>query len=246
VYLWTLTRDASSAGRPPDEFKIQLILPALMQGRGARGSLDLEDVEVTLLLGFSPELGVFCAWEASRYTDFAYSANAQVKEALLLEAQESGWAVAEPRPKKGQEPEVRVAFTPGNLPHFIKVAKEADDKGLVADDRMNWFLRQAPDLAGEPRLPRGAPPEPSEQIRAKRLTLRLERDRKFAVTVRKEYGSACVVCGLQLEIVEGAHIIPAGETGGVDEGWNGLCYARLTIGCLMPRVRLGLQPRFSW
>lgn len=62
AYLWTVTRDLSAPGaRPPDEFKIQLILPD--QARGARGTLDLS-APLTVLLGYSPDFGVFVAWEA--------------------------------------------------------------------------------------------------------------------------------------------------------------------------------------
>src|SRR5688572_22821406 len=75
VYLWTLTEDRSKGGaRPPGEFKIQLIVAN--QSAGQSGSLDLSH-HPTVLLGYSADFGVFVAWQATLYTDFAYSTNVQ-------------------------------------------------------------------------------------------------------------------------------------------------------------------------
>jgi hypothetical protein len=62
LYLWTVTPDRSAAGaRPAGEYKIQLILPT--QPRDWRGNLDLTGA-FTVLLGYSPDFGVFVGWEA--------------------------------------------------------------------------------------------------------------------------------------------------------------------------------------
>ena len=41
--------------------------------------------------------------------------------------------------------------------------------------------------------------------------------------VLDEYSNACAICGLQLSIVEGAHIIPVHDPRSRDERWNGIC-----------------------
>src|SRR5262249_32082854 len=126
IYLWTLTADRSAGrARPQGEHKIQLILPE--QPRGTRGSLD-EDRLHTALLGFSPEFGVFAAWEARFYRSFGYSANVQAREEMLIEARDYGWAVAPPRTQKNDE--VRVAFTPANLITFLRACRSADQRHL--------------------------------------------------------------------------------------------------------------------
>ena len=69
AYVFTVTRDRSAGGaRPPDEYKIQLIIDG--QLRSARGSLDLKGAH-TVLLGFSPDFGVLVAWEARLYSNFS-------------------------------------------------------------------------------------------------------------------------------------------------------------------------------
>lgn len=220
AYLWTVTRDRSAPGaRPPGEFKIQLILPG--QTRRTSGFIDLAD-RYTVLLGYSPDYGVFVAWEARLYGAFSYSANVQVREPLLSEASRGGWAVDEPRMKRG-ELEVRVAFTPGNLFHYLNTAKNADHRGLHGKWREAYFLSCVPSVT-PPKLPASAKglEDYIESQRSRIASVRLYRDATFSPRVKREYAYACAVCGLQLEIVEAAHIIPVHEKGSPDKIWNGM------------------------
>src|ERR1700738_5139117 len=118
VYLWTITEDRSSPGaRPPGEYKIQLILPG--QPRDQQGEFAFAADTLTVLLGYSAEFGVFVGWDAYLHSPFGYSKNAQVPVELREEARAGGWAVAPPR-RLQNGPEVRVAFTPGNLSLFLQ------------------------------------------------------------------------------------------------------------------------------
>src|SRR5262249_52039537 len=71
-------------GRPQDEYKIQVIVPGAK--RGARQRLDTPDGRFPLLVGYSPDFEVFALWDASLYSDFAYSRNVQVREMTLVGA----------------------------------------------------------------------------------------------------------------------------------------------------------------
>src|SRR5207249_1150702 len=102
----------------------------------------------TVLCGFSPDFGVYAAWEPRRHTDFAYSGNVQVREPLLEEAQATGWAVAKPRRVRGGL-EVRVAFTPGNIARFIQLSRVADQRGLDGEEREAFFLSRGRWAPGE-------------------------------------------------------------------------------------------------
>jgi len=213
VYLWTLTPDRSTAGRPPGEYKIQIIVDG--QSRRSRGQLELDSSAFTALLGYSPDFGVFAAWEAPLYPTFAYSRNVQVRERLLQEARAQGWSVDEPRRVSGGE-EVRVAFSPGNLVTYLQIAQEADRLGLHGTPRREFFEGA--------RAPVSASVNPDvEKARGRVAATRLQRSSTFAPAVKREYGYRCAVCGLQLEITEAAHIIPASEPNGSDEIWNGVC-----------------------
>jgi putative restriction endonuclease len=220
LYLWTVTADRSEQGRPAGEFKIQLILPGQPKVKGPRGSLDLEGAYAALL-GYSPDFGVFVGWEARLYQRFAYSRNVQCREELLKEARNSGWAVAPPRRAGGSE-EVRVAFTPGNLLHYLRTSRTADTEDKVGKWREAYFLAQTPNVRAP--LPTRARDldEQVERQRQRVAATRFVRDAKFSACVRQQYDYACAVCELQLEVVEGAHIIPVCEPGSSDEVWNGV------------------------
>jgi len=218
--LFTVTRDRSAGGaRPLGEFKLQLIIDG--QARGDRGSLKL-DGAYTVLLGFSPDFGVFVGWEASLYTDFAYSANVQVREPLLAEARDNGWAVAAPRAIK-RSTEVRVAFSAGNLLAYLRAVKDADRRNLKNLWREAFLLSKAPHFDAT-ALPASAPALETyiHRERQRLNTTRLSRDSRFAPLVKKQFGFSCAVCGVQLEIIEAAHIIPVNDQRSSDEVWNGL------------------------
>lgn len=221
AYLWTVTADRSAPGaRPAGEYKVQMILAD--QPRGARGHLDM-DGAYPVLLGYSPEFGVFSAWQVALYAEFAYSRNVQVREELLSEAMTSGWAVAPPRQLQSGEEEVRVAFSAGNLMHFLRVAKEADVRHLQGSRREAFFLAMTPNYTAV-AIP-GRDQDISNYVANERQRLaatRLSRDSRFAPMVKEQFDHSCTLCSIQLGIVEAAHIIPANETEGKDETWNGL------------------------
>jgi putative restriction endonuclease len=219
-YLWTVTADRSRPGaRPAGEFKIQLIVDG--QARGARGSIPT-DGALTVLLGYSPDFGVFVGWQASIYSEFAYSANVQVRDPLLAEARNSGWAVAPPRTLRGTT-EVRVSFSPGNLVHYLRLTREADADQLTGTWREAFFLSRIPNHAAS-RLPsRSALVDEYIARERQRLAVtRLSRDARFSPSVKEQFAHSCAVCRVQLGIVEAAHIIPAHESHGRDDVWNGV------------------------
>jgi len=220
AYLFTVTRDRSTSGaRPPDEFKIQLIIQD--QDRGDRGSLEMRGA-YTVLIGFSPDFGVFVGWEARLYSDFAYSANVQVREPLLVEARNNGWAVAPPRKLKSSS-EVRVAFAAGNFLPYLRASREADKQNLLETWREAFMLARSPYYQAEHLPTRSRDIDTYVQRERQRLnSTRLSRDSKFAPRVKKEFDYSCAVCTVQLEIVEAAHIIPINHPQCRDDIWNGL------------------------
>lgn len=219
VYLWTVTH-VESEDRPLDEYKIQLILPG--QTREQRGRLIVGD-KPTLLLGYSPDFGVFVGWEATLHRDFSFSAAKQIKEVSLEEGRRSGWAVATPRTLRVGGLEVRVAFSPANLALYVRLSIAADAQGLSGVAREAFFLAATPNAPPLAAGDAGAGAEVTvKRMRRKLLVARAQRDARFGPLVKKEYDFSCAVCGMQLGIVEGAHIIPASAADGEDEIWNGI------------------------
>jgi putative restriction endonuclease len=219
IYLWTVTH-VESSDRPEDEFKIQLILPG--QLREARGALVMSRSIPTFLMGYSPDFGVFVGWETRLHADFSFSTAVQVKEETLEEARNTGWAVASPRRVRGGL-EVRVVFTAGNVLRYLRLARDAERKSVYGIQREAFFLTHTPNIGGlDLSIPEHDPEGVVAQVRGRLATYRLERDRRFGPMVKRQYDYACAVCSTQLEIVEGAHVIPANEKHGEDKIWNGV------------------------
>jgi len=221
IYLWTTTPDQSARGRrPADEHKAQITLPGTP--RGSRQILLHRDM-TTALLGYSPVFGVFSAWQVERHLDSAWSANLQFKEALLANAAAFGWAVGEPRNTFGRNagPEVRVAFHPVHLAHYLQVLRDADAGGLQGNPRRQFLIANRPVRVPAP-VPDAAETG-AQQERRRVMGSRLYRDSAFSRNVAAEYGSECAICATQLSITEGAHIIPVHDERSVDQIWNGIC-----------------------
>jgi len=87
VYMFNGTNPPG--GRALDEYKIQIILPD--QRRGSRASLDFSDGRMPVLAAYvciadGVKDGVFVLWDAFKHSDFAYSANMQVKSETIIKA----------------------------------------------------------------------------------------------------------------------------------------------------------------
>jgi putative restriction endonuclease len=215
IYLWTLTPDRSRQGRPLGEHKIQMIGDGHQRGRH-EDMIFLSDAE-TVLAGFSPDYGVFVVWEARYHHLYAYSRNVQVREHLLEEARRTGWAVDQPRQiTNGRE--VRGAVSPGNLARYIRLAREANARGLTAERKEAFLIDFGRDFPND-NEPRSTP----VFLRERELVTRATRDITFAPKIKMAFGYRCGVCSTQLDIVEAAHIIPISEEESADEVWNGIC-----------------------
>ena len=69
--------------------------------------------------------------------------------------------------------------------------------------------------AEEPEIPEAAD-------RARQAGSRLVRDSRFSRRVVDAYDGLCAMCGLDVGLVQGAHIYPVSAPGSHDEPWNGL------------------------
>ncbi len=56
---------------------------------------------------------------------------------------------------------------------------------------------------------------------------RFKRNPKFIKEVKEAYNHRCAMCGIQLECVDAAHIIPISDDLGIDEVENGICLCTL-------------------
>lgn len=87
----------------------------------------------------------------------------------------------------------------------------------------------------------GQTEEPAEE-RARRAAEVLVRSAAFSKRVVEAYDGLCAMCGLNFDLLEGAHIFPLAAPGAPDEVWNGLALCRNHHGAF-DRHRLWIDPR---
>lgn len=127
-------------------------------------------------------------------------------ERLFREAQQFGWA----EPYRNGHGNLHWSFLPPLLPTFIEL-----------------YQANAPVSAREIQVAAvssGLVDEPSRQAaaRARQAMTRLVRYAAFGQMVVTAYDKRCAMCGLNLGLVSGAHILPVAATQSVDKVWNGL------------------------
>lgn len=130
------------------------------------------------------------------------------RRVTLLTAAETGWA--EGVNSKGET--IRCFFPP-----LLPLSASADWSGLALSDST---LQIALDAAGVPEA--SSADYPAAVDRARRTGTSIIRDARFSRRVTDAYEGLCAMCGLDLGLVQGAHIYPASAPGSVDEPWNGL------------------------
>jgi len=106
-------------------------------------------------------------------------------------------------------------FEPALLPLWVEMLD--GDVRVPAEP-----IRVAAEASGLTDLPSGAAlPDPARD-RLRRSTSALVRDARFSRAVIAAYDGLCAACGLNLGLVQGAHIYPASAPGSIDHVTNGL------------------------
>lgn len=103
------------------------------------------------------------------------------------------------------------------LPPLLPLSYAADRDG-VSPDRS---AMQAA-ITGSGLLTADEPEIPEAAERAREAGSRLVRESRFSHRVIEAYDGLCAMCGLDVGLVEGAHIYPVSAPGSHDEPWNGL------------------------
>ena len=69
-------------------------------------------------------------------------------------------------------------------------------------------------------------PDPDAGERTRAVMSRLVRKATFGRDVCRAYAQRCAMCGVGLNLLEGAHILPASNPGSTDKIWNGIALCR--------------------
>lgn len=206
VYIWTLTHGGGSA-RPADEYRIQLtsVTPPLPENPDGP----------TLLLGYEPNTKCFAGFDMRMHRTFStQSPSIQININTLREAVRDGFAFV----RKGNN-EIAVGFRPDNILAYALNCESLHESGsdAVLSDILSRVGRfeAVPDTEIELL--------PFERRRVVAKVTRLARDSDFRRKVTIAYDRKCCVTGLQLRLIDAAHILPVGAEGSTDTVGNGLC-----------------------
>ena len=204
VHIWNLTPGGQN--RPEDEWRIQ-----------ATGvdRFEPEPDGKTLILGWQNEWGVFAGFDFTRHrAELGYSPSIQIREAALHQAVVDGFA-----PHNKGNGELAIAFRPDCLAAYVANLESLHECGRAAGEmEMLSRIGQDPDAVDDMEV--------EEKIAEPRRyavlsTKRALRETGFRKRVLTAYGQSCAMCGIQLRLLDGAHILPAAHpdsTNGTDNG----------------------------
>ena len=209
VYIWHMTHGGGKA-RPKDEYRIQITgvdhFELLPEGK-------------TLILGWWKDAEVFAGFDMRKHIGkLGASPSIQIREDALRKAYVNGF---EPCDKGNKE--VAIAFRPDFFVEYLKNLESLHDFGQSAQDFA--ILREVaenPEINDDDVIMQDAARKTTVVSVSKKL-----RDVSFRKRVLTAYGFRCAVCGIQLKLVEAAHIIPVSHAKSTDETRNGLALCAL-------------------
>ena len=207
VYIWNCTHGGGAA-RAKDEYRVQLtsVVPSDVSG------------DVTLLLGWHDGYRVFVAFDIRKHDgQSSQSPSIQIRESTLQNAHTKAFAIY-PRGNG----EIAVAFRPEFLVEYALSAKSLHKTGRAAID---LALLNELDTLDEPQI------ETKVTDRERRIILtqiaKKYRASDFQRRVLGAYSHRCAACGVQLNLIDAAHIIPVAATTSTDETKNGIALCKL-------------------
>lgn len=209
IYIWHLTHGGGKA-RPKDEYRIQIT---------GVDKFELLHGGKTLILGYWKEADVFAGFDVRKHLGrLGSSPSIQIREDALRKAYINGF---EPCDKGNKE--VAVAFRPDFFVDYLQSLEPLHDFGQSAKD-----LSVLSEIAQNPEV--NITNVQIQNVERKTTIVSVSkklRDVSFRKRVLTAYGFHCAVCGVQLKLVEAAHIIPVNHDNGTDETRNGLALCTL-------------------
>ncbi len=144
----------------------------------------------------------------------------QVSESALRQALLTGFA-----PYVNRKGETAIAFRPDFLGTYIDFLEEMHDSGAVPSEaRLLEKLSVDPEVVPDEHIE----DEVSEGRKFALLsTKRALRALDFSRRVLSAYEHRCAICGVQLRLIDGAHILPAAHPESTDGTANGVALCAL-------------------
>jgi putative restriction endonuclease len=210
VYIWHLTH-GGGAKRPVDEYRIQIT--------GIK-KFDKLQGEKTLILGWWEAGKVFAGFDFARHSGtLGFSPSIQIHEEALRKAHINGIATI----NKGNK-EIAVAFRPDFFVHYVESLEDLHNFGESDNDyAILEKILENPERVNDKLIDQVSPPR---KIIASTINKKL-RDTSFKSRVLTAYGFECAFCGLQLKLIDAAHLVPVSYPKSSDETCNGIALCAL-------------------
>jgi putative restriction endonuclease len=211
VYIWNITH--GGATRAADEYRIQIT---------GIEKFEAEPNTRNLVLGWWDDVSVFAGWDIRQHVGaLGASPSMQVSEGALRQALLSGFA-----PYANRRRETAIAFRPDFGCTYIEFLEQMHDSGRVpAEVNLLTKLSEDPDEVADEEI--------DEEVSGRRKFAILSTKRAMRAldfsrrVVLSAYEHRCAICGVQLRLVDGAHILPVAHPGSTDQTANGVALCAL-------------------
>lgn len=210
IYVWNLTHGGGAA-RPKDEYRIQIT--------GA-DRFEQHAGEKTLILGWWSEVGVFAGFDFTKHrTKLGFSPSMQIREEFLRKALINGFSPCD----KGNG-EIAIAFRPDFFTNYVQNLEQLHGFGESKKDFKVLEEVSVQPLEINKQLINQVSKQ--RQIAVIQLSKKL-RDASFKARVLTAYSNKCAFSGMQLKLVDAAHIVPVNYDNSTDETSNGIALSAL-------------------
>ncbi|MBD3315832.1 MAG: HNH endonuclease [Chitinivibrionales bacterium] len=210
IYVWHLTHGGGKM-RPADEYRVQIT---------GVDRFEKEPDGLTLILGWWESGQVFAGFDIERHSGpLGFSPSIQIREEALRKAYENGFA---PWVKDNQE--IAIAFHQDFLAEYIRNVSALHTFGESDTDyEVLEGVSERPDEINDTVLATVSAPRKTTVAQVARKV----RDNGFKARVLNAYAGKCAFCGLQLRLVDAAHILPVSHEHSTDDTPNGLALCAL-------------------
>jgi putative restriction endonuclease len=207
VYIYNISHGGNT--RDPEEYRIQIKL--------RDEKLEFDDGWKTLILGWWDEGKVFAGFDAPKHPYPKYSSSLQIRLPTLRNAEINGLSVSQK-----ENDEIAVAFTSDLFMTYVSELNKVHD--LASTEADIQILSEIVQKSDEESLDAGILIEKvtkprREVVRSIHTKLR---ESNFRKRVLVAYENRCAFCGVQLGLVEAAHVLPVSYESSTDETSNGI------------------------
>lgn len=210
IYIWNLTHGGGAA-RPVDEYRIQITGVERFEQRAG---------EKTLILGWWEQVGVFAGFDFNKHNGrLGASPSIQIREENLRNALINGFS-----PCDRGNGEIAIAFRPDFFGDYVKNLESLHELGESAAEVAIAEQVASGNLQVNSQEVEALPEERQSTIATINRKLR---EKSFTKRVLTAYGNQCAFSGMQLKLVDAAHILPVSEATSTDDTSNGIALSAL-------------------